>query len=145
MTTTTTGQSGSRGRPRGSGRPLCEKWSWKACHNKEVANGTKTEYNFFAAETWKCIQLLILSHVVVIQIYCLDQKISINPRTLNTDCVEHHFGDARQFAGGSTSRLSGLQFDYADFLSGISVQAKFEAVGNNRTAPAKYFSRPARF
>ena len=37
MTTTTTGQSGSRGRPRGSGRPLCEKWSE---HSKSSSRST---------------------------------------------------------------------------------------------------------
>lgn len=119
------------------------KWfsQWKARHDKEVASGKKTDFNFFAAETWKCIQLLILSHVEMIQIYCIDQNLKINPRKTNTDPVEWHFGAARQQKGGSTSSLTMQQFDDAAFLSSVSNAAKYNIVGNNKSGAPENCSK----
>ena len=66
---------------------------WKNDHDERVKNGDRTEYNFFAAETWNCIQMMLLGHVVIIQYWCIGKRMNINPRVLNTDPVEHHFGN----------------------------------------------------
>ena len=71
---------------------------WKQLHDKRVEMEEADEYNFFANETWKCIQSLILAHVSIIQIYCIEKKEKINPRVINTDVVEWFFGDARACA-----------------------------------------------
>lgn len=47
---------------------------WKKNHDDAVVSGDKTEFNFFADATWKCIQMLILSHVVMIELYCIKRK-----------------------------------------------------------------------
>ena len=49
----------------------------------------------FFYETWFCIQALILAHVGAIQLYCVEEGESINPRSMNTDVIEWFFGDGR--------------------------------------------------
>lgn len=61
----------------------------------------------------------------------IDEKYEINPRAINTDCVEWHFGDGRQRVGGSTSKMTALQWDYADFHAGLSNAATMKMLGNN--------------
>ena len=60
----------------------------KILHNKNVVKGDASEFNFFADETWFCIRALILAHVGTIQIYCIEKRVCINPRCMNTDAVE---------------------------------------------------------
>ena len=50
---------------------------WKTKHNGEVKRGEKIKFNFVAPETWKCIQILLLSHDVMIQLFCIYEKYEI--------------------------------------------------------------------
>merc|ERR1711957_91926 len=61
---------------------------WKQLHDERVEMEEADENNFFANETWKCIQSLIVAHVSIIQIYCIEKKEKINPRVINTDVVK---------------------------------------------------------
>jgi hypothetical protein len=81
--------------------------------------------HFFANETWFCIQLLLLAHVRVIQMYCVLKGKSIHPQTMNTDTVEWFFGDAWQTVGGSTNKLTTAGFDRADKKASTFNAAKF--------------------
>ncbi|EJK46778.1 hypothetical protein THAOC_34538 [Thalassiosira oceanica] len=71
-------------------------FEWKELHDKRVKDEEATEYNFFADETWFCLRALILVHVALIQEYCIKKKVSINPKSLNTDVCEWFFGNGRQ-------------------------------------------------
>lgn len=74
-------------------------------HDDAVADESHdtNEFNFFANETWLCIEALILAQVSAIQLFCIDTKQKINPRSMNTYVVEWYFGDGRQMVGGSTN------------------------------------------
>ena len=65
------------------------------------------------------MQMLILSHVVVIEYWCIGKGMNVNPRVLNTDPVEHHFGNCRQMVGGSQAGLNVMGFDQGDTTSGL--------------------------
>ena len=68
---------------------------WKALRNKTLAKGETTEFNFFAGDTFVYICALILAHVSMIEIYCVQQKEEINPRSMNTNTAEWTFGNKR--------------------------------------------------
>ena len=73
--------------------------TWKNDHDECVEQGINTKFNFFASDTWNCMQMLIMSYVVIIKNWCIGKSMSINPHVLNTDPVEHHFGSCRQMVG----------------------------------------------
>ncbi len=107
---------------------------WKISHNEGVKKGEQTEWNFFADETWRCIQLLILSHVCIIEHYCVKRGFKIHPCRLNTDPVEKHFCNGRQMVGGSRTGMTESQWINADTAATLAVEANFAAVGNNSNA-----------
>ena len=117
---------------------------WKELHVTNLEREEATAFNFFADETWFCINNLLLSHVTAIQIYCVEGGESINPRTMNTDTVEWHFADARQMVGGSTNKLTSGGFDDADKKASTFNAAKFALGGNNKTGD-NLFGRKGRF
>ena len=118
---------------------------WKNIHDQCVAEETATKFNFFADETFFCIRALILAQVGAIQLYCLsDKKMKINPRTINTDCVEWFFGDGRQFVGGSSDKMAPWQWDIANFKAAALRASKQALVGNNKSGE-QYFERNKRF
>ena len=79
--------------------------SWKQLHESWLASKEATKFNFFADETWNCIQALILAQVATIQLHCIEKGESVNPRVMNTDVVEWFFGACRQMVGGATNKL----------------------------------------
>jgi hypothetical protein len=93
--------------------------TWKALHDKRLNAGDATKFNFFAKETWFCIRALLLSHVTAIQIYCIEKREKINPRSMNTDAVENHFANARQMTGGSHNKITAAGFDSSDRKSSM--------------------------
>lgn len=103
---------------------------WKKDNDKRIAKKERTEYNFLATITWECLQNLILGHVFMIQYYVIGKEYKIDPRTLNTDPVEHHFGNCRQFVGGSQHGLTVGAFTSADRKASLARGAGFSAVGN---------------
>ncbi len=105
--------------------------NWKVLHDEMVREKRATEFNFFADETWFCIKALLLSHVTAIDIFCAKNGERINPRTMNTDTVEWHFGNARQMVGGSTNKLTAAGFDNADKKASTFNAANMAKVGNN--------------
>ncbi|EJK60144.1 hypothetical protein THAOC_19553 [Thalassiosira oceanica] len=107
---------------------------WKDDHDERVKNKTRTEWNFFADETWKCIQMLIMSHVILIQWYCIERGMKLSPRRMNTDPVENHFGNCRSSVGGSTQSLTTAQWGAGDAKAGLAEAANFAAIGNSRRA-----------
>jgi regulator of replication initiation timing len=110
---------------------------WKNSHDEDVKKQLKTEYNFFADTTWFGIQNLILGHVFVIQYWCIGQGMTIDPLALSTDPVEHHFGNCRQFVGGSTAGLTAQKMNQGDAKSRLAKKTNFDQVGNCRDAPKK--------
>ena len=56
----------------------------------------------------------------------------VNPRKMNTDPCEKHFGNTRQCVGGSRSGLNTEQFQISDARAGMAERANFAAIGNNR-------------
>ena len=113
---------------------------WKKEHDADVAAEKANEYNFFAPSTWKCIQRLILGLVALIEDMCMKKKLSIVPRRLNTDDLENHFGNCRQFVGGAHDKLTSKGWMAAHAKAG-----KFNLAtrGNNATSPL--FARMDRF
>ena len=122
------------------------KWfsNWKANHDGHLATKKATEYNFFADETWFCIRALILAHVCVIEIFCIQKKVSVNPKSMNTDTVEWTFGDERQMVGGSHNKLTALGFDRGDKKSNAFNAAKCRLVGNNKDGE-NFFQRKNKY
>ena len=114
---------------------------WKNVHDTRVKDEAATEFNFFADETWFCIQGLLLAHILIIQKYCVEKNERVNPRRINTDCVEWHFGNARQMVGGSSNRLSARQFDRADKKASTFIAAKATQTGNNASGAKELFPR----
>ena len=102
-------------------------------HNKRVVIKEATEYNFFPDETWKCIQSRILAHVAIIQLYCIEKKVKINPRVINTDVVKWFFGDARAKVGSSTNKLQTKAADAANRKAGAFNRGRHGVVGNNKS------------
>jgi hypothetical protein len=116
---------------------------WKKLHNERVEIGKATEYKLFADETWRCIQSLILAHVCIIQLYCIEKKETIKPRVINTDVVEWFFGDARSMVGGSTNKLRAKAADAADRKAGAFNRGKHGVLGNNKSGEDTVFKREA--
>ena len=96
--------------------------------------GDATNFIFFADETWFCTRALILAHVGVNQIYCIEKHVSINPRCMNTDAVECFFGDSRQFIGGSTNKMTAKGMGHAATKSSACSNGRHYVHGNNKTA-----------
>ena len=89
------------------------------------------KYNLFADETRFCIKSLLFGHITAIEIFCIKNGGKINQRTMNTDTVEWHFGNARQMVGGSTNTLTAAGFDNADKKASTFNAANMVIVGNN--------------
>jgi hypothetical protein len=104
---------------------------WKALHDERLKAGDATEFNFFAKETWFCIRALLLGHVTAIQMYCTEKGEKINPRSMNTDAVELHFGNVRQMVGGSHNKITAAGFDSGDRKSSMCKASMYAPVGNN--------------
>jgi hypothetical protein len=117
---------------------------WKSKHDEQVFAGLATKYNFFADETWFCIRSLLLSHVTAIQIYCVENSKSINPRTMNTDMVEWHFGNSRQMVPGSSNMLTAAGWVNAARKTSAFNASKMALVGNNSSGENP-FSRNKKF
>lgn len=117
---------------------------WKSNHDGRLAKEKATEYNFFAEETWFCIRALILAHVCVIEIFCINKNVCVNPRSMNTDTVEWTFGDERQMVGGSHNKLTALGFDRGDKKSNAFNAAKCRLVGNNKDGE-NFFQRKRKY
>ena len=115
--------------------------NWHNDHEEAVKQGMRTEYNFFADETWKCMQMLLLGHVSLIQLYCINRGMTIDPRAINTDPVEHHFGNGRQMVGGSTNSMTTSAWGHSDAKSGLAKTANYSNVGNNRHAEDHFNSK----
>ena len=107
---------------------------WSNDHDKRVEARARTEWIFFANETWKCIQLLLLSHVCLIEFWCIGKGMTIHPRKLMTDPVEKHFGNGRQMVAGSRSGMTTSQWITADTHATLAVEANYAAIGNNSGA-----------
>lgn len=108
--------------------------------------GLKTKYNFLAPETWRCIRILILTHVTVLQLYVIERGFTINPRLLCTDCVEQHFGNVRQKKAGSTNGCTVRVWDQGDFLASAQNAAYWSLVGNNRLADSyEHFAKTKKY
>ena len=88
--------------------------SCRASSNNATHYASRAHSPFFAEETWFRIRALILTHVCVIEICCIQKHVSVNPRSMNTDTVERTFGDKRQMVGGSHNKLTALDFDRGD-------------------------------
>ena len=78
------------------------------------------------------------------QIFCIEKRETINPRSMNTDVVEWFFGDGRQMVGGSTRKMSAHQWCYADFKAAAFNAGKHNLIGNNATGK-DHFGRAKRF
>ncbi len=111
---------------------------WNNDHKERMAKGERTEWNFFADATWNCIQMLILSHVVIIEFYCRKMGFKIKPSAITTDPCEKHFGNCRQNQGGSRTSLNSSQWTTGDCKATLAESANFAAVGNNRNANKNY-------
>ena len=107
---------------------------WEADHDERVNDGKQTEYHFFADSTWQCIQMMVLGHFVVIEVWCIQRRMEVNPRVMNTDPVEHHFGNLRQMIGGSHSGLNCMSASQGGAKGGLAKQANYAPVGNNKCA-----------
>lgn len=107
---------------------------WQKDHAARVAEGTRTKWNFFADETWNCIKMLISSHLVLIEVYCIGKGMEVDPHRFTTDPCEHHFGNARQCVGGSTHALTASAHQQSDNKASLAEEANYAAVGNNRNA-----------
>ena len=114
---------------------------WKSIHDERVAAKEATEYNFFAEETWGCIQALVLAHVAIIQLHCVEKKVAINPRVINTDVVEWFFGDARSMVGGATNKLRAKAANAADRKASAFNRGRHGVVGNNKSGAVDVFKR----
>mmetsp|Transcript_21657 Transcript_21657/g.32094 ORF Transcript_21657/g.32094 Transcript_21657/m.32094 type:complete len:187 (+) Transcript_21657:3-563(+) len=119
---------------------------WKRDHDRRVSEpeSERTEYNFLAPITWDCLRNLILGHVFVIEYYCIGKGYTINPAKLNTDPVEQHFGNSRQFVGGSTQGLTMAGWNHADKKAGLAQRGGFGKVGNCKGS-GEHFTRTKRF
>ncbi len=87
---------------------------WKELHDERVIDNVPLSTIFFPDETWFCIKMLLLGHVMAIQIYCVEQGESVMPQTMSTDTFEWFFRDARQMVGGSTNKMTARTFNRAE-------------------------------
>ena len=110
---------------------------WKNDHDERVKRKERAEWNFFADDTWNCIQMLVMSHLVLIQIYCIEKGMKLVPRKLNTDPCENYFGNGRQMVGGSTHAMTTSQWGHADAKAGLAEAANFAAIGNSKNSQDK--------
>jgi len=117
---------------------------WKKLHDQLVAKKEADESNFFADETWFCIKSLLVGHVAVIQLYCIGKCVSIRPRSMNTDCVEWFFADARQMVAGSTNKLTARTANHAGKKANAFNAAKCNLGGNNKSGEDN-FGRSKRY
>ena len=101
------------------------------------------ECNCFAEKTWKCIQLLLLSHVCLIEFWCIDKGMTIHPRKLMTDPVEKHFGNGRQMVAGSRSGMTIHHWTKADHAM-LAVETNCVVIGNNSSVGV-FQTRSTRF
>ena len=115
--------------------------NWRVLHEKMMSEKQASEYNSFANETWFCIKSLLLGHVTAIEIFCVRKGKKINPRAMNTDTVEWHFGNARQMVGGSTNKLTAAGFDNADKKASTFNMANMAIVGNNSSGANMFASK----
>jgi hypothetical protein len=115
-------------------------WGWRNNHDERMEKKKATEYNFLADVTWKCLQRLILGMVVIIEELCIKKGESIVPRRLNTDDLENHFANCRQFVGGSHDKLT-----TKGWMAAHAKAAKYSITrrGNNSFSPI--FCRMNRF
>ena len=113
---------------------------WEKDHKDMVKKEKADEYNFFAPSTWKCIQRLILGLCVMIEELCIKKQRTIVPRRLNTDDLENHFANCRQFVGGSHDKLT-----CRGWLAAHAKASKFKfgSRGNNAFSPL--FARRKRY
>ena len=107
---------------------------WKLDHEGRVRKGRRTEFHFFADDTWRCIQMMVLGHVVVIEVWCLQRRMKVNPKVMNTDPVEHHFGNLRQMIAGSHAGFTSVSASQADTKYGLAKTANYNVVENNKCA-----------
>jgi hypothetical protein len=121
---------------------------WHSVHNERLGLTNRitgktfdTKFNFFADETWRNLQWLVLGNVFLIQYWVLDRGFSINPRTLNTDCMEHHFGNCRQITAGSHHGLTVSMWQAGDAKASRLKQARHALKGNNSNAPDSFGSK----
>ena len=61
---------------------------WEVFYKELLYKGEATEFNLFTDETFFCICALILAHVSMIEIYCIQRNEEIRPRIMNTYTVE---------------------------------------------------------
>jgi hypothetical protein len=100
-------------------------------HYPKVRDNSASNFNVCADATWFCIKSLLLGHVTGIKIFCIKNGKRINPRTINTDTIEWHFGNARQMVGGSTDKMTATSFDNADKKASTFNAANMAIVGSN--------------
>ena len=84
------------------------------------------------------MQMLILSHVIIIQVYAIKEDLKIKPSAMTTDPCENHFGNTRQNVGGSRTGLAVMGWQVGDNKSTLAEASNFAAVGNNREAEITY-------
>ena len=85
--------------------------------------------------------MIILSHVVIIQYWCIEKNMKIKPSLMTTYPCENHFGNGRQNCGGSRTGLAVLGWQASDNKSTLAKPENFAAVGNNRNAKESYDSK----
>ena len=79
------------------------------------------------------MQILILLHVIIIEYWCIGTGMSINSHVLDTDPVDHHFGNCHQMVGGSHAGLTIIGFDRHP-KAGLVKASNYHDVGNNKHA-----------
>ena len=107
---------------------------WSDDQDMRVESGTRTEWIYFADKIWKCIQVLLLSRVCLIEFWCIGKGMTIYPRKLLTGPVEKHFGNGRQIMAGSRSGMTTSQWTTADTHATLAVEDNYTAIDNNSGA-----------
>ena len=77
-----------------------------------------------------------------IQIFCIEKNFSINPRSMNTDAVEHFLGDARKMNSGRTDKVNAKGMGHAASKASACNKGRHYVHGNNNTA---HLNRQKRF
>ncbi|KAL7549851.1 hypothetical protein ACHAWF_013111 [Thalassiosira exigua] len=114
---------------------------WQHPHKAMVEEGERTEWNFFADETWNCMKMLIMSNVLVIQYHCIERKFIINPRSMLTDSCENHFGNVRQCQAGSRTAVTVQQWSTGDCNAILVEPANFATIGNHHNSKHQYTTK----
>ena len=78
--------------------------------------------------------MMVLGHVDVIEVWCIQCGMEVNPRVMNTDPVEHHFGNLCQTIGGLHSGLICMSASQGDAKGGLAKAANCNPVSNNKCA-----------